>query len=137
MLFGIIIVLHALVCVFLILLVLVQSDKGGGLAGAFGGMGGGVNTVFGGRGTANLLTKLTTGFATGFMAVALILNLLVAHRSSTQVKTMLQNRAERVQKMAPSAALPMDAMDPSEGGPSAIPAPPVAPGQPSEGNQGE
>jgi preprotein translocase subunit SecG len=120
MLYGIIIAVHMIVCVLMVLLVLVQSDKGGGLAGAFGGMGG-VNTVFGGRGTATVLTKATTWFAFGFIAICLLLNILVAHSSSEQIKTKLQKRAERMQKTAPASVLPQEADDPSAG---AIPTPP-------------
>lgn len=42
-------VIHALICIFLIISILLQSSKGGGLAGMFGG-GGGMGNVFGGRG---------------------------------------------------------------------------------------
>ncbi len=45
---------------FLILLVLVQRGKGGGLAGAFGGMGG--QSAFGAK-AGDLFTKITIGVA--------------------------------------------------------------------------
>ena len=61
-------VLHVLICVFLMLVVLLQSSKGGGLAGAFGGMGG-AGTVFGGRGAATFLSKVT-----GILAVLFFLS---------------------------------------------------------------
>ena len=114
MLFGIIIIVHVIVCLLLILLVLVQSDKGGGLAGAFGGMSGGVNSVFGGRGTANILTKATTWAAVLFLSISLILNLVVANKSTSQVKSVLQKRAERMSRMAPASALPKRIKDPSK-----------------------
>lgn len=53
---GILLAVHVLACVLLILLVLVQKDRGGGLAGAFGG--GSLGTPFGVR-TATVLTKAT------------------------------------------------------------------------------
>lgn len=49
-------VVHVLSCLILILLVLIQKDRGGGLAGAFGG--GSLGTPFGIR-TATVLTKAT------------------------------------------------------------------------------
>lgn len=113
MLYGLIIALHIVVCAILIMLVLVQSDKGGGLAGSISGLGG-VNTVFGGMGTANVLTKTTTWFAIGFMCLCIVLDLFVARSSTEQVKSILQKRAEKVQKMAPSSALPMATQDPSQ-----------------------
>ena len=38
--FGVILTIHILICLGLIIVVLLQSGKGGGLAGAFGGAGG-------------------------------------------------------------------------------------------------
>jgi preprotein translocase subunit SecG len=52
------VVLHIIVCLFLIGVVLLQQGKSADLAGAFGGQGS--QTAFGPRGAANLLTKLTT-----------------------------------------------------------------------------
>jgi len=49
-------VLHVAACVFLILVVLLQPGKSGGL-GAFGG--GAAQQVFGGRGATSVLTKIT------------------------------------------------------------------------------
>ena len=59
MIYGIVLGIHVLVCLALVLVVLLQSSKGGGLAGAFGG--GADSTVFGGRGAATVLSKATTG----------------------------------------------------------------------------
>jgi preprotein translocase subunit SecG len=64
-------VLHIMVCVVLILVVLLQRGKGSDMGAALGG--GGSNTVFGGRGAGNFLTKLTTGAAIGFMLTSLSL----------------------------------------------------------------
>src|SRR4029079_9633651 len=52
-------IIHILVCVFLILVVLLQAGKGGGMGIAFGG-GGGSQTVFGSSGAGNFLTRLTS-----------------------------------------------------------------------------
>jgi preprotein translocase subunit SecG len=65
-LFEIWIAFHVLVCVALVLVVLMQSSKGEGLAGsAFGG--GMSNSVFGGRGAASFLSRSTTILAALFM----------------------------------------------------------------------
>ena len=53
-------VLMLLVAIFLILLVLVQRGRGGGLAGAFGGMGG--QSAFGTK-AGDLFTRITIGVA--------------------------------------------------------------------------
>lgn len=69
-------VLHVMVCLVLILVVLLQRGKGSDMGAALGG--GGSNTVFGGRGAGNFLTKLTTAAAIGFMLTSLSLSYLTA-----------------------------------------------------------
>jgi preprotein translocase subunit SecG len=72
--FVALVVLHIFVCVLLVLLILIQNDKGGGLAGAFGGMGGGA--AFSGSSAATFLTKLTQGAAFASFILLLGLNYL-------------------------------------------------------------
>ena len=79
MIYGLLVFLYVIVSLFLIAVVLLQTGKRADLAGAFGG--GGSQTAFGSRGAANLLTRLTTGAAVGFMLLALILS--VYSRRST------------------------------------------------------
>ncbi len=73
MLYGFLIFLHVLVSAGLIVAVLLQSSKGGGLAGTFGGSGT-TGGVFGGRGAAPFMVKATTVFAVLFMVTSLALN---------------------------------------------------------------
>lgn len=63
------VVFHVVVCVALVLVVLMQSSKGDGLAGtALGGGAGGLSgAVFGGRGAGSFLSKATTVLAVLFM----------------------------------------------------------------------
>jgi len=63
--------LHIFVCLFLIFIVLVQGGKGAEMGAAFGG--GGSQTLFGGRGAATFLGKMTTVIAVVFMLTSLIL----------------------------------------------------------------
>src|SRR5882672_1126556 len=67
-------IVHVIVCVFLVLVVLLQSGKAADLAGAFGGMGS--QTAFGPRGSATLLSKLTTFAAGAFMVTSLSLSII-------------------------------------------------------------
>src|SRR5437879_9711179 len=67
-------IIHVLVCIFLIIVVLLQSGKAADLAGAFGGMGS--QTAFGPRGSATLLSKATTISAILFMVTSLSLSIL-------------------------------------------------------------
>ena len=64
-------ILHIVVCTFLILVVLLQAGKGGGMGIAFGG--GGSQTVFGSSGAGNFLTKLTAICATIFFLNSVLL----------------------------------------------------------------
>jgi preprotein translocase subunit SecG len=58
-----------LLSLFLILLVLIQRGKGGGLAGAFGGVGG--SSAFGSR-AGDLFTKITIGVAAVWLVLTMI-----------------------------------------------------------------
>ena len=64
-------VLHVMVCVFLVVIVLLQRGKGAEIGAVFGGGSG--QTIFGSRGAGNFLTKLTTGAAVVFMVTSLSL----------------------------------------------------------------
>jgi preprotein translocase subunit SecG len=91
---ALIVVVHVVVCLILILAVLLQSGKAADLAGAFGGAGS--QTEFGSRGTASLLSKVTTGAAVIFMLTSLGLWILSAKGTSSVVggeKTPAQTTA--------------------------------------------
>jgi preprotein translocase subunit SecG len=66
--------IHVIVCVFLAIVVLLQSGKAADLAGAFGGMGS--QTVFGPRGSATLLSRMTAIAAGLFMVTSLSLSII-------------------------------------------------------------
>jgi len=70
---------HVVVCIFLIIVVLLQSGKAADLAGAFGGMGS--QTAFGPRGSATLLSKATTISAVLFMVTSLSLSILATRNA--------------------------------------------------------
>src|ERR1035437_9182618 len=78
---------HVIVCLFLIIVVLLQSGKAADLAGAFGGMGS--QTAFGPRGSATLLSKATTVSAVIFMLTSLSLSILATNRAGVGT-TVLQ-----------------------------------------------
>ena len=64
---------HVIVCLFLIIVVLLQSGKAADLAGAFGGMGS--QTAFGPRGAATMLSKATAIAAVLFMVISIWLGI--------------------------------------------------------------
>jgi preprotein translocase subunit SecG len=88
---GIIIVIHVIVCALMIGSILMQSSKGGGMAGVFGG-GGGVGGVFGGRGAASFLSKVTMWLGVIF--------------ALTTVSIALQEVSEKEKTTSPAGMLP-------------------------------
>lgn len=77
------VILHIIICLFLIGVVLLQQGKSADLAGAFGGQGS--QTAFGPRGAANLLTRLTTWSAVLFMITSISLTILMSRSSDRSV----------------------------------------------------
>ena len=76
------VILHVIVCLFLVGVVLIQQGKSADLAGAFGGQGS--QTAFGPRGAANLLTKLTTWSAIIFMLTSIALTVVMSRGNSSR-----------------------------------------------------
>jgi len=91
-LFAFFVVIHVLICAALILIVLLQAGRGGGLAGAFGA--GTAQTLFGGRGAATFLTKATAWLAGAFMVMAILLAVLSSRIQGTG-EGLLQQRARQ------------------------------------------
>ena len=77
MLQNVLLVIHLMIAASLVGVVLLQRSEGGAL-GIGGGGGGGFLT---GRGTANLLTRVTAGLAAGFFFTSLALTVLAQHAS--------------------------------------------------------
>src|SRR5438093_4814932 len=76
-------VFHVIVCVFLILVVLLQQGKGADWAGAFGG--GGSQTTFGAHGAGTILSRATTAAAILFMITSLGLTILISRPGGSSV----------------------------------------------------
>jgi len=120
---------HVVVCIFLIIVVLLQSGKAADLAGAFGGMGS--QTAFGPRGSATLLSKATTISAVLFMVTSLSLSIL-ATRNAGLGTTVLEDQQQQQQKKGPVQSIPVQIpgqqQEQPAGPPMRIPLPP--PGTP-------
>jgi preprotein translocase subunit SecG len=95
-------VVHILVCLFLIIVVLLQSGKSGDIAAAFGGMGS--QTAFGPRGAATALSKATTWSAVIFMVTSITLSIVVVRRSghSTSVLSDVKGDTTKTQPAKPA-----------------------------------
>lgn len=130
---------HVVVCIFLIIVVLLQSGKAADLAGAFGGMGS--QTAFGPRGSATLLSKATTISAVLFMVTSLSLSIL-ATRNAGLGTTVLEDQQQQQPKKGPVQSVPVQMpgqQQPQPAGPPiriplpppGTPPPPGAPGAPA------
>jgi len=104
-LFTFIVVFHVIVSLALILVVLMQSSKGEGLAGsAFGG--GLSGAVFGGRGAASFLSKATTVLAILFMLNSGALAFMSSgsrgalQTGSQQVESVITQEAQKEREQA-------------------------------------
>ncbi len=119
-LFWIGIVLHVFLCLFLMLLVLVQNDKMGGLAG-LGGMTS--QSAFSTAGAATFIQKLTRVVAVIFFIVVIGLGLIVAKQDQTVEESAMQKstRENAAQQAPVIPALPADF-----GAPAAVEAAPAA-----------
>lgn len=100
------IVLHVAVSIVLSVAVLLQSSKGGGLAGAFGGSGGAPQQILGSRGMTTLLHKITIWCAIGFMVTSLTLFMMSGERPGA-TRSVLESAHERGTLAPDSPAPPM------------------------------
>ena len=95
-----VLVIHVLVCIFMVIVVLLQSGKSADLAAAFGGSGS--QTAFGPRGTANALSKATTWSAVIFMLTSIILSVMAARHTGSAGSVLSGTKSAPVQKTAPA-----------------------------------
>ncbi|HUK88355.1 MAG TPA: preprotein translocase subunit SecG [Terriglobales bacterium] len=109
-----VLLVHIIVCFFLIIVVLLQSGKAADLAGAFGGMGS--QTAFGPRGSATLLSKATTLSAVLFMVTSLTLS-IIASRNSGLGATVLEEAPQTKSAPAQTKQVPAPVQIPAQGQP--------------------
>ncbi len=103
--------LFLLTCVLLIVVVLLQRGRGGGLSGAFGGAGGGYSP-FGAK-TGDFFTWLTVGLAGLFLVLAIMTNYLFQ-------KVEVQTQPPKQQPLQVPAGAPQQGAQPAGG---AVPGP--------------
>ncbi len=102
MIYGLLIALQIIVSLLLVVTILLQNAKGGGLAGIAGGMGS--STVFGGRAAANFLQKATTVLATVFLLNCLVM--AVVSGPATQQTSVTQQAAQGQIDTSPVPSIP-------------------------------
>lgn len=118
----VVLVIHLMVATALVASVLLQRSEGGALGIGGGGGGGG---MMAGRGSANLLTRLTTFLAAAFFVTSITLTIL--SQRSIEPSSILDRLGGS--QSAPSAPVSPDETQPGRGGilDKLQPSPPVAP----------
>jgi preprotein translocase subunit SecG len=123
MLAGLIQFIHVVVCVGLIVIVLLQADKGEGLAGAFGG--GASSTVFGERGAGGFMSKLTTTMAIIFMITSLVISVYVPRWQADAPAASPGIELSSPQPQPAQEAAPVAPIAPVPGVPAGLPEVPI------------
>jgi preprotein translocase subunit SecG len=106
-----------LTALFLIVLVLIQRGKGGGLAGAFGGMGG--QSAFGTK-AGDLFTRITIGVAAFWIILCIVITKLLGVGGGPLSEGMGSGTEPK-----PGATAPLSTEKQPAGGTGALPATPA------------
>ncbi|MDR1395848.1 MAG: preprotein translocase subunit SecG, partial [Deltaproteobacteria bacterium] len=103
--------IHILVAIILIISVLLQAGKNSGMGAAFGGSSG---SVFGSRGPATLISRVTSVAAVIFMATSMTLSLTA--RAKLEVDTSIREEKQKVSggTAASDSAAPAAAPSPAD-----------------------
>jgi preprotein translocase subunit SecG len=112
------VVLLVFASILLVLVILMQSGKGGGLAATFGGVGTSPDSFFGTRQMGNVLTKASWYLGGGFLLLGFVLSLMssraVTSRSVLDQPGSAQTAAPAAPTPGPSQApIPLENVPPT------------------------
>jgi preprotein translocase subunit SecG len=110
MLINLVYVIHVMVCLFLIVVVLLQSGKAGDISAAFGGQGS--QAAFGPRGAATTLSRATTISAVLFMLTSITLSINAIKQGGP--KSVLEGVKSAPAKTQPATPAPAPATPPTQ-----------------------
>ena len=96
-----VLVLHIMVCVFLVISILFQAGKGAGLSNIFGG-GAGAESIFGTK-TNVFLTRVTTLCAVLFIITCISLAMMSAHRKISLMTGVASETKQEDSQQQPEA----------------------------------
>ena len=99
--YSLLMAISVVLSVLLIIIILLQSSKGEGLAGTFGG-GGNFGTVFGTRRTADFLSKATWWLGGGILFLSILVNLFFLPGQSTSDQRQSVIQSSRQQTAVPT-----------------------------------
>ena len=120
---SIILIFHVLIAIALVVLVLLQHGKGADAGAAFGS--GASSTVFGARGAASFLSRVTGMLAAGFFLTSLTLAMLAARDAGPQsVVDEASESAPQAESETPPGGAPGDGDEPANETSGDAPAPP-------------
>lgn len=85
-------ILIALICLMLMLAVLIQNPKGGGLDSSFGGSG--ANQMFGAARSTDLIEKITWGLAIALFVLCIVTAIMVSGAGGAGVEDGLLSRPQ-------------------------------------------
>ena len=111
--FILLVVVITLIAIVMTFLILLQSGKGGGLAGIAGG--GATTQILGARQAPDILEKGTWIMATTFIVLCILTNFTI-DRGSTQ-RSIIQQEQQSAQPLAPAPADAVPVADPEATGP--------------------
>jgi len=106
----ILIIVHVIVCLFLIGIVLLQHGKGADIGASFGGSS---QSLFGSEGPVPLLNKITTFVAIVFMGTSISLAYISANKSTGTVMSDIQVEQAPIEQ-APVSTEPVTVPMPEE-----------------------
>ena len=109
-----VVALHVMLCLFLILIIILQPGKGGDVGAAFGGSSGS-SSMFGPRGPTSLLQRATTLVAVMFMATSL--TLAIFSNKSMLADSNVEDELDRLanEEQVEEQPAPEEAPAPDEG----------------------
>ena len=94
--FALLITLHVIACIVLIMVILLQAGKGGGISETFGGSGG-LQSMLGTK-ASSFLTKATAACAVLFLVTSMTLALMSTQRSGS----IVEREVTKEEKTAPA-----------------------------------
>ena len=125
------IVVHVLVCLFLIVIVLLQHGKGADIGATFGGSS---QSLFGSEGPLPLLNKITTFAAIVFMGTSISLAYLSAQKSTGSVMKKVKTETGVAVPQKPAGSEPLTVPMPETDSKGAAPAADGPQKMPASGN---
>ena len=119
--YTVLILLFVLACALMVISILLQSSKGGGLAASFGGMGS--SSAFGPRGAASFLQRVTIVLAIFYGLLCIFINIFGTSATTGQ-ESIIQQELNQMERALPQAPLPLEGQEQQQQQPQQLPTEP-------------